>query len=333
MEKQLQTAYVLDLGNGFTKRSMDSKTIKTEPSIIGKHKEGFQIESDLDVVNVNNQREIYIGNDVWDADVPAMVALEDGEINRVKTQEFSELLLGFISKDFQQKSVEKITLPLLVLGLPNTEYEEHKDFLEKEFKGIFGVKMNGRSRAIEIKAVKVIPQPVGTILYSMSSKLLNGKTSLIIDGGFGTIDLTELNGKQIGESYGADLGMRKPLVQIEKYIRQKYRNVKNLNPHMVSDILQNGLVQAGKTHSINNDDRVVEILSDHFREVYSYLIERFDFRDYDQVIWTGGMALAHNEAIKHKDQFGNFVVLDENGQEANVRGYSEYGKVVLGSGK
>lgn len=325
MKHVLKSPYVADIGNGFTKRSADGKLVLTEPSIVATYEDNFQFDGTFDVINLNNQRDVYIGEDVWGSGLKPKRALSDGQLDRYKSREFAELLYGFIAKDMSSIEADDIEMPLLVLGLPNLDFERYKDFLKEEFKGKHIVEINKKQLIITIKKVEVIPQPIGTILYLLKNKLIKGNTSLIVDGGYGTIDITHLNGKKVVDSDGADEGMIKAYTLIERYIRKNY-NINNLVPHKVPLILEAGLDIAGENYKVFQDKEVQRILDNHFEDVYQFLSERYNFREYDQIVFTGGMSLAHKARLQEK-KHKNFIVLDQ-GQVANCIGYYEYGKVV-----
>ncbi|WP_254555481.1 hypothetical protein, partial [Salmonella enterica] len=60
------------------------------------------------------------------------------------------------------------------------------------------VKVNGELITVKVKECLVIPQPVGTQYYLVKKQIINKEDRiLIIDGGFGTFDVTDMSGNAV----------------------------------------------------------------------------------------------------------------------------------------
>lgn len=85
-------------------------------------------------------------------------------------------------------------------------------------------------------------------------------------------------------------------------------------------MLKHGLVKDGEIIEISSDKKIVKILDKHLEGLFEYLLDnQYNIEDYDKVIWTGGVAPLHAERLLAMNN-KNFVVLNDEGQQANVLG-------------
>lgn len=325
----LNIPYAIDLGNGFTKRT-NQRNVLVEPSIICETPDFFSAGEKYDSISFNGSTKYYVGNDVIQSELPPILALGDDDMERYNSVEFKQLLFGFIAKDFKKS----IVIPHLITGLPVNHFKSKAEELKQIIKGKKVVEINGEEIIIEVQNVHVLPQPIGTYMYLVSQEKINAdeELTLIIDGGHGTIDITEMKGQSILRRAGAEKGVRNAHVDIYNYLVDQYGDMRQLTITNMPKLLNTGLKYDKQPINISEIPEVKNILRKHFNDVFAFIREnRFDLKSYENVVFTGGMSLLHKELILEKDR-NNFIVLEES-QEANVLGYSEFGKAVFESEK
>ncbi|MGE6895725.1 ParM/StbA family protein [Priestia flexa] len=319
-------SYEIDLGNGFTKRLVGSEVV-TEPSVIAKRPNYYTTDNDLVSLSLDKDEKYYVGKDAVKSNAPLIAALGDDDDQRYTSQEFQSLLYGFIAKDLK----EDTTIPLLVTGLPVNHYTSQAATVMQRYKGAKVVHVNDKEIVINVKDVHVLPQPLGTYMYLLSEEKIEPEArTLIIDGGYGTTDVTELTGHTIVKRAGDDLGVKNAYNDILMLIVDKFgsKGTKNLTLSQMPYVLEKGFKSDGQLINVSELPEVKKVLDEHFTTNFNFVRDRgFDLYSYDYVVWTGGMAELHKERIESKKR-KNFIVL-EDGQEANVKGYGEYAKSVL----
>jgi plasmid segregation protein ParM len=312
--------YAIDLGNGFSKRLFDGKNVLVDPSVYAEPLDYFNIKKREKTLSVNDGRTIYIGKDAFDSGYTIKSALGDSDIERYDAPEFKELLFGFVGKDI----ADDADIELLVLGLPVQHFAKKAGLLKDTAKGKKMVKLHDKEIVLNIKDVVVIPQPLGTYMYMESQGHDTSARALIVDGGYGTLDMTEMKGKEVIGYDGSNLGMKQAFKDIYKVLTKDYDGI-DIHINQIPDILDNGLRWAGGVVNVAGDPKICAILDSHFDDVYKRIIDIYDnTKRFDAVIWTGGMALTHKNRIEAKQQ-KNYKVVEE-GQTANVLGYYEFGK-------
>lgn len=328
-QKVLNVPYAIDLGNGFTKRKSVGDVI-IEPSVIAEISDYFNVEEKYDVFKLSIGSSYHVGDDVLKSSLTAISALGEDDVERYESLEFKQLLLGFIAEDFKKS----VTINQLITGLPVNHFKAKAAKLEEILKGKTVVTVNGEEIIVDIKNVHVLPQPLGTYMYMVKEKKINAdeELTLIVDGGHGTIDITEMKGQSILRRAGAPKGVRNAYLEIYNFLVDEYGESRQLSIAEMPSIMKKGLKYDKNLIDVSSLPEVQAILAKHFEEVFRFIREnQFDLKSYENVVFTGGMALLHKKLIKDKNR-NNFIVLD-NSQEANVLGYYEFGKAVLKSEK
>lgn len=322
----IRDVYALDLGNGFAKRAFGSNVV-VDPSVYAVPTNYFGTSNER-LVSLYDNRKLYIGEDAFNSGYLVQNAIGEEDIERYSAQEFMELMYGFMARDLKSDTV----INLLVLGLPVKHFKAKRESLQKQV-GKKIVTVGEKQVVLEIKKCLVVPQPLGTYMYLESKSLIDtkGSITLVIDGGSGTLDITEMKGQEVISFDGSNLGMNTPYEAIATLLETEYNGVEITVNH-VPDILENGLRFAGGRIKVSDMPEVVSILDNHFDSIMSKIIAKYkSFNKFDHVIWTGGMALAHEKRINSR-KLPNFTILKE-GQTANVQGYYEFGKGLINSGK
>lgn len=326
----LETPYAIDLGNGFTKRMFHDGEVITEPSVLAEAAGFFGLDSGLDTLSFQDGTNYHVGEDAIKSKLSTEPALGDDDLERYNSLEFKKLLFGFMASDFKQE----IIIPHLITGLPVNHFKAKINEIKDIIKGKKVISINGKEVIIDIKNVHVLPQPIGTYMSMVQDGSIDAdnESTLIVDGGHGTIDITEMRGKTINKRAGAELGVRVAQIDILNYLIDEFGEHRSLSLTNMSSVFKNGFKVDKELITIRNLDAVKKILENHFNKVFSFIRQnRFDLKDYDHVVFTGGMALLHEKLIKEKHR-NNFIIIS-NAQEANVRGYYEFGKAVLQSEK
>lgn len=322
VKTKLKTPYAIDLGNGYTKRIWKDSEVYVEPSALV---EVYNYFGGFDnVINVND-RNLCIGKDV-------LKLLSDdhllegavGEERYFKT-EFKELFLGFIAKDFQ----DDVELPVVVVGLPVNDFTKYKEKLQKELKGRHLVTFNEDDIMIKIGEVKCLPQPIGTLIYLREQEVIEKDDEvLVVDIGFGTVDMTHLSGTYVVNRKGTDKGAIKPFSKIVRLLEEEFGSSYKFDPYLLPKHFEDKVKINGDVTDIKNKDYTIKILDKHFKDIVRDVERFFTLTNIDKVVWTGGTSELHADRIESLDwKFENIIV--DNSQIANALGFYEVGKGVM----
>ncbi|MGG1219403.1 ParM/StbA family protein [Priestia endophytica] len=324
----VRDVYAIDLGNGFAKRMWGTKSKAVDPSVFAVPLGYFNTVSDK-LISVSDNKEIYIGQDAFDSGHLVENAIGEEDIERYSSQEYKDLLFGFMAKDCKADT----TIQLLILGLPVKHFRNKREELTKLGQGKKMVKVGENQIVLDIKQCIVVPQPLGTYMYLESLKKIDtaAAKTLVIDGGSGTLDVTEMKGREVISYDGSELGMNSPYEQILTYLETEYNGI-DITVNHIPDILENGLRYAGGNIKVADMKPVVQILDNHFTLVWKRIIQKYkSFNKFDHVVWTGGLALSHKSRIEAR-KIPNFMILKD-GQTANVEGFFDFGKGLVDSGR
>jgi hypothetical protein len=316
-ESRATSLYAIDLGNGFTKRIFDGENVITEPSVFAEVPR--LNNSKLKYFNIDNNFNYFVGQDVFNANLKPDVAVNSRE--RYFTPEYKQMLLGFIARDFSKYDV--LDIPVLALGVPNTDHKAIGEKMEDFYTGKFVVTVNqSHQLLIDIKTCIVLPQPLGTYAYALTQNIIKqwGDNVLVCDAGTGSFDVASITGDIIQRDEGLTIGAKDAYMEIRKYLIDIHGDISTITVENMPNILANGLRKDGIPTIINEDPEVVKILDDNFNEMYKFLEHhKFEFDAHTCVLWTGGTSLLHKERIDKKRR-GIFHVVPD-AQEANVRGF------------
>lgn len=327
-EAKATSLYAIDLGNGFTKRVFDGINVITEPSV---YAEVPRINnSQRHYYTLDNKFNYFVGQDVFDLGLDPEVAVNDRD--RYFTDEYKRMLLGFIAADFT--NYDEVEIPVLVLGVPNTDHEAIGEEMEEFYTGKFIVKVDGDHQImIDVKLCIVLPQPLGTYAYAVATNIVQewGDKVLVCDAGTGSFDVASIKGDTIIRDEGLTLGALDAYMEIRKYLIKQHGNLSSITLENMPNILSNGLVKDGASTIINEDPKVREILDKNFNQMYQFTKQsKFDFDEHTRILWTGGTSLLHQDRIKSKNK-NTFTVLD-GAQTANVLGFYAIAQDILEGG-
>lgn len=315
-----------DLGNGYDKQTIDGEEVTVEPAVFAHPTDFFQIdESDTKQVSVNKQRPIYIGQDAIESGRPLKSALGESDSRRYYSDDYKNLLFGSIGKNMMANTKIK----MLVLGLPNKHYQNEKirEDLQEMVRGKNLVQVGNIEMVIETLNSFVMPQPIGTVVYLHTEGYdFNGQI-LVCDGGYGTFDLSVVKGTSVVDYQQKDLGMKQAYKEIAKILETKLDLEFKINE--IPIVLKQGIPYGREViYPLEKFPEIRNIMNSHFEELYQFIVDCYgNPKRFSAIVWTGGIAPAHEERIKEMDERTknyNSLVL-QNGQVANVLGFHAFG--------
>lgn len=326
--RKISTLYAMDLGNGFTKRLFDGSAVITEPSVFSEVPR--LNNSTRHYFSIDKHYNYFVGQDVFDANLDPDVAVNGRE--RYFANAYKRMLLGFVASDFI--NYDEVEIPVLVLGVPNTDHEAVQERMEDFYTGKFVVTVDGeRQLTVDIKLCIVLPQPLGTYAYAVSHGIVQewGDKVLVCDAGSGSFDVASITGDIIKRDEGITLGALDAYMELRKYLIKQHGGLSTITVENMPNILNNGLSIDGAANIIIEDPTVRLILQHNFDKMYQFIQKaKFDFDEHTAVLWTGGTSILHQQRIEAKKK-NTFVVLAE-AQQANVIGFYEIAKDIAQEG-
>lgn len=316
----ISTLYSLDLGNGFAKRKFrESEEVAVDPSVVAAVPEGYN-NSQLDTYSLNKIDKFYLGQDVLRTKLKPLRAQTVDKSERYFTDRYELMLYSFIAKDFP--NARTINIPILGLMLPNEHYAIKEEKLIEKYTGSKVVTVSGQDVTINVQQVVVLPQPLGSYMYALGKKFIEREDEVLIcDGGAGTFDPAVVVNLAVTNDNYSNEGVDVAYVEIRKRLIDMFGETKHLKSLAnIPLMLKHGLVKDGEIIEISSDKKIVKILDKHLEGLFEYLLDnQYNIEDYDKVIWTGGVAPLHAERLLAMNN-KNFVVLNDEGQQANVLG-------------
>lgn len=223
-------------------------------------------------------------------------------------------------------------IDLLVVGLPLSNMRAAAKLKEL----VVGKHKINSSKTVEVKDALVLPQPLGGLYYCLSLakerpefEFLDEEVNLVIDPGFLTFDFLLSNGEKVIEnrsdaySGGVSKVLRSIAESISTKLNIRYDNLGALDRGLRRRKLKiNGEVENLEEH-IKNTRSVLE-------GSVNYMKNRVgDGSDIDNIILLGGGGHIYKKTI---DQFypKHEVIMLDDGQTANVKGFQLAGEKVLG---
>lgn len=226
-------------------------------------------------------------------------------------------------------------IDVLVLGLPVNTFETHNLDLAKRMVGTHRVPAPttsepGATIEVEVRAVRVIPQPIGGFFdYAIRNNLygrMKNQMNLLIDPGFYTLDWVVAHGvKMANARSGAHSGgMSAVLSTMAEAIGRELGT--QLNDYsVIDDAIRTGIAPrfCGKSFDIT---RHIKIGKEKARQFVSVLANRVgNGVDIDNIILAGGGAEFFKDLIQEKFPNHDLVITDAP-VFANVRGFQLAGE-------
>lgn len=334
----------LDHGNGFVKAKSDVKEFVL-PSQIARAEE-FSGElygkaKDVKFYQVlfdeGEEREYAWGSDVTKAKFPIKSFATEDRYTKLPYKLLSTFALSqLIGEKNNHMKVNIVT------GVPSYEKgTQWETDIENAFKKTHLVKVNGQEKRIDVEHVKVLPQPLGTLLYHYLDEdgyVLDEKFESedfyvgVIDIGSGTSDIDGLKELEIVPKDRTTIrkGMFDAYDEIATYIKE-------MDPR--SDVDKEKIEtwirtkeQLGENPFIYNPTRKIYVdFTEQARKSFRNLAEdiimeieqRWNKSHFNEIYLTGGGAKTLGKYFKEWD---NDIIVVENHQMANAEGFYRFAK-------
>lgn len=336
--------FAIDFGNGYVKAKSDKGSFVIPSKIgyadnIGSTSLGDSLDSEtLDIHYYARKDEpTYVaGSDIEKAINPSQLVNTNSANNRYKMVAFKQLVdfsLAELSSYEDSKNIEV----RLITGMPSNDIymKERKEAFERFLLGTHVVERDGDEWVINVKELKIIEQPLGTLLNVYLNdemrvhKDLQEGTIVVIDFGSGTtiVDIYK-NMKRIGGD------------TLNEGMIKFYKDIAFQASNEYSDKIDSEYIEAG----IKNKDFIAKFgeKAYDFKDFYKSMI----FKKVQSVVGIyeneigreslvngflvtgGGSTFIGDDLIKQK---GNFKVVDRP-QTSTVEGYFKLAKS-LGKGE
>lgn len=224
---------------------------------------------------------------------------------------------------------------VVVTGLPVKDYTMFKQVYVDNFTGTHEVLLHGEKKIIHIEKVVVVPQPYGAFCEGLFDEEGNIDENFaenhvgIIDIGFGTSDFIQVKNYRYSERFSSTS---------PNGISSIYRDTANyLNTHYAihkEDFELENIVRTGQLKIRGGGIDISEPLKDSKRSLAKKVANEIkslwsNLPEISLIIITGGGgALLYEELA---ELLGDDIVLAENPQLANVRGYRNWGVYLEGA--
>ena len=299
----------LDNGYNFTKTSAGVRICST-------------ITEGVD--DINNVLQVTVGGKTYVVGEPNGKYISDAD--KMKSAENIEVLvITTLTSIAMSYPTERFIDVNLVVGVPvgyfTKQREEFKKMMEDLHEKIYVNKI-GFEQVIRVNEVLVYPQSAGVVFKY--SKKLKDESSLVIDIGGGTWDVSQFNGLKLEERATYKEGM---LVLYEK-IAQHLNTTKytNFEPNEIYDILNRGFYT---TEGIKNGVQELQrIIKNHVTDVITKLKRTFDTTNIDNIYLIGGGAI---ELESHLKELLPGAKVEENAQFTNAECFELMGKLKFNS--
>lgn len=336
-----KTAFAFDVGNGYVKAKSSKREI-IAPSVIAK--ETSLGESSIMHLMDNSNRDYETFESqlddgvkyIWGSGITRAVDPESliptYTHNDRYTQKRFKLLTSFILAELANDFSDEVLMDVVVVtGLPSQEIGTDD---EKSFKSFLNQKhvvtRNGVQRMINVTDVRIVEQPVGSLLklyMNEEGKIhedLLTNTITVIDFGAGTTildtfkNLKRLNGKS--ETFYE--GMNDLHRIIAKELERAY-NIKGLDPSYIDKGFRNGslIAEISERKKYPFEDIAKEVIINFIDKRLSEIDRTLTNCDsVDKFIITGGGVNIVGERFKESFKESNLEEIQDS-QKANLEGF------------
>lgn len=212
----------------------------------------------------------------------------------------------------------------LVVGVPVAYFKKQKDEFKEMMLSLsdkITINKIGFEQTIVIKDVLVYPQSAGVIFDKVQHKSsIKGESSLIIDIGGGTWDVSLFNGLKFIEGQTYKAGMLILHGKMAQYINSNYYTT--YDKENIYDLLKRGYFTAdGQRHSMNVTK---EICGNFIKKVADDIKGQFHPENVDNIFLIGGGA---EEIEPYLDEHINNIEIQENPQFTNANCFELMGRM------
>lgn len=329
----------LDFGNGFMKGKINNEYF-TVPSRIGTKKSADKqltdlIDNKLDVsefvINGNTEEVLLFGKDLDKATNNGKDTASTNERYSYKSfKDLVECSIGLLAREVPEEVVNVV----ITTGMPSNEIGTEK---EKQFQDILNknrlIEIDGTPKTVNVKGVKIIAQPMGTLLdiHMENGKVYKafteGKYSVLDFGSGTTIIDTYKNMKRVEEeSFVINKGMIDFYKRIASHVSKK-ANGKSVTPRDIEKGLEYKQCKVSARETIDfkeefydEQENVVEEVMSNFETTVG------NINSIDRIIVTGGGANVHFDTLSH--YYPDVFEKAKDSQLSNVRGYEKLGELL-----
>lgn len=199
----------------------------------------------------------------------------------------------------------------LVVGVPVGYYSNQKDEFKKMIEDLSGkifINSIGFEQTININKVLVYPQSAG-IIFKHAAKLKN-QSSLVIDIGGGTWDVSQFDGLKLVNKATYQEGMLILYSKIAQWINNNYYTTYD-DTEIYSLIKKGFFTASGEKISTKVFDKIIE---EHVFKVTTKIKRDFDVNSVDNKFGIGG---GSEELKEYVDNYINNVEIEQNPQFSN----------------
>lgn len=337
----------LDHGNGHIKGVSDLKEVQSMSAFapINAFGEGIAGERSKkhdvkEYVVKDLEQEPYLwGPDVWKSTNLHHSYTKQDRYRQKFYKQLTKIALAELANN-GEKTVECI----VVTGCPTQEANTSLvKTLEDLLLGDHVVSVNGHNILIEVKEVKVLPQPIGTVMdvYIDNQGFVSDESYEedyvgIIDIGSGTTDLDgikELN-RQPDDTDTISLGMNDAYKNIAKKIKADHPDEAagvtwESVEYQIRSNDEQGTYVFSKRKTIDISDLIDKVFSELADELIGKIAASWPSRSkFDKLLLTGGGAEI-KPLVKAFKSWESDITVIGNSQMANARGFWKYGKAFL----
>lgn len=328
----------LDHGNGWVKARTENNEI-TLPSFFARKSElGESYFMDtLDVKEYESSASkgnVYL----WGGDISSLdnVSLSYGSQDRYK-QEPYRLLSEFALAETVLPDGYTFQDVVLVTGVPSVEKgkQPEKDLIEA-LQGGHLIKVEGEDVIIRVDNVKVLPQPIGTImsLYLdetgfVADESYEEDSVAVIDIGTGTTDIDHVKAlkRKVEDSDSITQGMFDVYRKVADWVNSQNTSARATVEKVEKQFASDKYV-VSKRISYDISDIKERALTEVADKIKSEIILRWKTWDhFDKILITGGGA---SQLGKRLQKLIGDAEIVKNAQTANVQGFYNYGKFLVG---
>lgn len=335
------TNFAIDFGNGYVKAKSEKGEFVYSSKIGHSSSLGTSSLSFSDGLSINryqrkDEGEYVFGKDLERAIDPEELISTNSSNNRYTLDSFKRLV-DFSLAELASYEEEKNINVRLVTGMPSVEMsmQKKKDTFERYLKGTHVVYRNGIEHVINVKELKLIEQPLGTLLnVYLNEQLKVHKTFknglvVVIDFGSGTTIIDIYRNMRRIDGRTLNTGMIEFHGKIAELLSSDLSV--NINPQYIENGIKNKtyIAKVGNQSLSFKEYFDQELMKkiESIVQIYESLIgEEALVNDF---VITGGGALIIGDQLKEIKP--NFKIV-ENPQISTARGYFKLAKTLVKGG-
>lgn len=326
----------LDLGSGYAKyNSLDKETgelgYHSFPSLAPRST-GLDLGMSANLLGARDTVVVDVDGSKYEVG-PDSADLDTNDSTRnlnnsyIHTEQYKAVFLGALHY------IGEPVLDLLVVGLPLNNMQAAAKLKAL----VIGKHKINATETIEVKDALVIPQPMGGLYYCLSLakdrddlEFMDEEMNLIIDPGFLTYDFLLANGDKIIEnrSGAQNGGVSKVLRSIGESISTKFNITYDNLGALDKGLRRRKLKINGETESLEDHIKATKSVVEGSVNYMKNMVG--DGSDIDNIILLGGGSHIFQKTIAAYYPKHTVIVLEE-AQAANVRGFQMAGERVAGS--